>query len=175
MKEVRYDIYCPQCRYFSEAGWEDPCNTCLEVGMREGTEKPECFKDRDSKRLEHIFMAYEWLCENLPELMTDKLKNAVIFRFAKHEEMNLYPVLRGPNYWCLHISRDGLIVYSMGIADIIEMICAWWSFSFEAGDLYEIFRWYDRHRNHMIFTEDTRETIEDILYEIRKKLDEDNS
>lgn len=39
-KEVRFDIYCPQCKY-----WEDGkeifwCDDCLEESMRQGTEKP---------------------------------------------------------------------------------------------------------------------------------------
>lgn len=41
LKEVRFDIYCPQCKHFNLEEKMDPCNECLEEFMREGTEKPE--------------------------------------------------------------------------------------------------------------------------------------
>ena len=48
LKEVRFDIYCATCKYqnldvdqVDVTKSTEPCNTCLETGMREGTEKPE--------------------------------------------------------------------------------------------------------------------------------------
>ena len=48
-KEIRFDKWCHLCKHyahkFPDADFsfeaQEPCNTCLEVGMREGTEKPE--------------------------------------------------------------------------------------------------------------------------------------
>ena len=40
-KEVRFDIYCRSCKFWNASASNDPCNECLEIGMREGTEKPE--------------------------------------------------------------------------------------------------------------------------------------
>lgn len=47
-KMVRFDKWCKECKHFahkfpnedfnSEA--QEPCNSCLEIGMRTGTEKP---------------------------------------------------------------------------------------------------------------------------------------
>ena len=48
-KEVRFDIYCPACKYRRVMEIDEPCNTCLETGAREGTEKPEQY-ERDPKR-----------------------------------------------------------------------------------------------------------------------------
>ena len=54
LKEVRFDKYCKTCKHYAnkfpnedfsfEA--QEPCNTCLEVGMREGTEKPEYWEEK---------------------------------------------------------------------------------------------------------------------------------
>ena len=41
LKEVRFDIYCDRCKYRDYKEGQDPCNDCLEVGMREGTHVPE--------------------------------------------------------------------------------------------------------------------------------------
>lgn len=50
--EVRFDVYCPKCKHYEhkypnedfsfEA--QEPCNTCLETGMREGTRVPEYYE-----------------------------------------------------------------------------------------------------------------------------------
>lgn len=55
---------------------------------------------------------------------------------------------------------------------ILEMICDWWSFSFRAGDLHEIFRWYDERKDRIVFSKATRKRVEYILDRIREKLDE---
>lgn len=54
---------------------------------------------------------------------------------------------------------------------IIEMICDWWSFSFKSRNLYEIFDWYDSHKNKMMLTDKTRKRVEYILDRIKKELD----
>lgn len=41
LKEVRFTTYCKTCKYQKRHEAQDPCNECLEIGMREGTEKPE--------------------------------------------------------------------------------------------------------------------------------------
>lgn len=49
-KEVKFDIYCQKCEYFGVVETQDPCNECLEFGMRYGSEKPEKFKEKESKK-----------------------------------------------------------------------------------------------------------------------------
>lgn len=45
LKEVRFDKWCEKCKHHKvELG--EPCETCLETGMREGTEKPEMWEAR---------------------------------------------------------------------------------------------------------------------------------
>ena len=54
------------------------------------------------------------------------------------------------------------------------MICDWWSFSWKSGNLHEIFDWYKMHEKHMILSDYTRKTVEDILDKIKNKLAEEN-
>jgi hypothetical protein len=52
------------------------------------------------------------------------------------------------------------------------MICDWWAFSWNKGNLYEIFKWYDQHKAYMKLSGKTRKTVEDILEKLKAKLDE---
>lgn len=55
---------------------------------------------------------------------------------------------------------------------VIEMICDWWSFSFKAGNLREVFDWYEKHKAKMILHPATRKRVERLLNAIDKKLKE---
>lgn len=57
---------------------------------------------------------------------------------------------------------------------VIEMICDWWSFSFNSDNLYEIFDWYEKHKG-MVLHEKTRALVEDILSRIKVELEKENS
>ena len=39
--EVDFKTYCAKCKYRDKKEFEDPCNECMEVGMREQTRVPE--------------------------------------------------------------------------------------------------------------------------------------
>lgn len=69
---------------------------------------------------------------------------------------------------------EGTVALPMPNKYIVEMICDWWSFSHKSGDLYEIFDWYDKHKEHMILNAGTRKIVEDILSKIKTKLDSMN-
>ena len=45
MKEVDFK-YCQSCKYRDRSQGLDPCNECLEIGMREGTSKPEKWEEK---------------------------------------------------------------------------------------------------------------------------------
>lgn len=77
-------------------------------------------------------------------------------------------------YWVLvnDDPKEGTIALDMPDEYIIEMICDWWSFSWRSGDLTEIFKWYDDHKDSMILHERTRASVELILTMIKYKLDE---
>ena len=58
---------------------------------------------------------------------------------------------------------------------IIEMICDWWAFSWAAGDLTTIFKWYDEHQEYMKLSVITRQKVENILHQIKTKLEEQSN
>lgn len=62
----------------------------------------------------------------------------------------------------------------MPYQDVFEMIADWWSFSWKAGNLKEIFDWYESHKDVMKLHKKTRELVENVLSDIRKKLEEDD-
>lgn len=47
--EVDFKTYCKTCEHQKKKDYEDPCNECLEVGMREGTRIPEQYKENTKK------------------------------------------------------------------------------------------------------------------------------
>lgn len=65
---------------------------------------------------------------------------------------------------------EGEIILDMPRLCIIEMICDWMSFSIAKGDMYEIFNWYDEHKDYMKLSERTRISVNGILEAIREKL-----
>ena len=79
-------------------------------------------------------------------------------------------------YWVLinDDPNEGEIVLDMPKDYIIEMICDWWAFSWAKDNLYEIFNWYDEHKDYIKLSDKTRKTVEDILSKIKAKLDEEN-
>lgn len=100
-----------------------------------------------------------------------------------------YQVVQDFNYaWLVHIHRNphhwqywvlindnpilGEIILDMPSKYIIEMICDWWSFGWNTGNLYEIFSWYEQRRDYIKLSEKTRIEVEYVLNLMRVKLDE---
>ena len=61
---------------------------------------------------------------------------------------------RNPHHWQYWIlihddMENGELetILEMPYDYIVEMICDWWSFSWQSGNLYEIFKWYEEHYN----------------------------
>lgn len=46
-KFVAFDKYCNTCKYKDTSPTHDPCNDCLGVGAREGTEVPQEYKKKE--------------------------------------------------------------------------------------------------------------------------------
>lgn len=84
---------------------------------------------------------------------------------------------RNPHHWQYWVlinddQNEGEIILDMDYIYILEMICDWWAFSWNSGDLTEIFKWYDQHKDYMKLSDKTRKTVEDILGKIKEKLEE---
>lgn len=74
-------------------------------------------------------------------------------------------------YWILQNDEDGIKVLEMPEEYVLEMICDHWAFSWAKDNLYEIFNWYDRNKKKMQLHKNTRKLYEDILAQIKEKLD----
>lgn len=77
-------------------------------------------------------------------------------------------------YWVLvHDDPDEKFeAIEMPLNYIFEMICDWWTFSWKANDLNEVFQWYEDHKAHMILHNRTKKTVEYILTAMKKLLAE---
>lgn len=154
----------------------------------------------------NVFKGFEWIRDNLPELMCNKHNiewqtqfNHDISKFDPEEydaydayfygnNRSYYVVQNFREAWLRHIHKnphhwqhwvlinddpgEGMIIMDMPYLYIIEMVCDWWAFSWAKGSLYEIFNWYDEHKDYMKLSNSTRKTVEDILAKIKAKLDE---
>lgn len=46
-KFVNFEKWCPKCKYAEKSPTSDPCNDCLGIGGREGTNVPENYEEKD--------------------------------------------------------------------------------------------------------------------------------
>ena len=72
-------------------------------------------------------------------------------------------------YWLLKKDDGTFKALDMPKPYIIEMICDWWSFSINKGYWGEIINWYEKEKNKMILSENTRKEVERILGLIKDK------
>lgn len=90
----------------------------------------------------------------------------------------LHHIQNNPHHWQHWVLfddlDDGLKALDMPYEYVVEMICDWWSFSWKADNLYEIFDWYKSHQDTMLLSQKTRQDVWTILKELKKKLDEQN-
>lgn len=92
---------------------------------------------------------------------------------ANFKRMWLEHIHRNPHhwqYWVLNNDDGTTETLDMDYPYIIEMICDWWSFSWETGNLFEIFDWYQANRKKIKLSRKTRNTVEDILDKLEAKL-----
>lgn len=98
--------------------------------------------------------------------------------FAAKNDFNhawLRHIHRNPHHWQHWVlinddPNEGEVVLDMPYNYILEMICDWWAFSWNKGDLTEIFNWYDEHKDYMKLSEKTRKTVQNILDRISVEL-----
>lgn len=75
-------------------------------------------------------------------------------------------------HWMLQNDEDGLKLLDMPYVFIIEMLMDWWAFSWKENNLGEIFNWYEKNKKGILLSDKTRSTLEHILDELKKKLEE---
>lgn len=87
----------------------------------------------------------------------------------------LLHIHRNPHHWQYWVlinddPGEGEVYLEMPHNYIFEMICDWWAFSWQKGNLSEIFSWYEEHSAYIKLAPKTKEIVEDILWEIRGRL-----
>lgn len=87
----------------------------------------------------------------------------------------LHHIHENPHHWQHWVlvndePDEGEVALEMPYECIIEMICDWWAFSWQKGDLSEVFSWYDKHQKYIKLAPNTRKIVEDILWTLRGRL-----
>lgn len=164
---VEYDLYLRKHKANVKKGYD-----WLQTNMPylfEG--KPDCgwqieFNHDQSKSNPDEYEAYD------AYFYGGNRSYAVVEAFKRAWLLHIH---RNPHHWqhWVLINDDpdeGEVLLEMPYNYIIEMICDWWAFSWEKGNLSEIFSWYDEHSAYMRLAPKTRQTVEDILWELRGRL-----
>lgn len=84
---------------------------------------------------------------------------------------------RNPHHWQHWVlinddPKEGEKLLDIPYNYIIEMICDWWAFSWKAGNLKEIFKWYSERKDYIKLSNNTREIVDWILGLMEQKLEE---
>lgn len=117
----------------------------------------------DSKTIPDEYQAYDNYFYGKKTKQTE-----VEFKRMWNEHIN-----RNPHHWqyWILINDDGSMeALDMEYPYIIEMICDWWSFSWEKDDPFEIFKWYEDNKKKIKLSKATRKTVEEILEKLEAKL-----
>lgn len=142
----------------------------LYYGNEFDLEQQICFQHDASKTEMDEYVAYERYFYGGPSGRSYGAVKEFNYAWLRH-------IHRNPHHWQYWVlinddPDEGEVILDMPLNYILEMICDWWAFSWKSGDLYEIFNYYDKHKDYMKLSPDTRNTVEMILGKILLKLDE---
>lgn len=88
-------------------------------------------------------------------------KDTIEFEYAWLQHIHSNP--HHWQHWILHCDDGRTLALDMPYGYVVEMICDWWSFSWDSGDLYEIFDWYNHNKKNIKLSRKTRKEVEEIL------------
>lgn len=170
-----YDLYLEQHKGNVAKGYRWIRENLPElVAKFEGNEfeleQQICYQHDASKTEMDEYVAYDRYFYGGPQGKSYGAVKEFNYAWLKH-------IHRNPHHWQHWIlvndnPDEGEIIMDMPYEYILEMICDWWAFSWKSGDLTEIFKWYDKHKDYMKLSAETRKTVEMILDKIKAKLDE---
>lgn len=145
----------------------------LYYGNEYDLEQQICYQHDASKTEMDEYVAYDRYFYGGPQGKSYGAVKEFNYAWLRHIHRNPHHT----QYWILHNDspEEGMVILDMPLNYIIEAICDWWSFSWKSGDLTEIFSWYDKHKDYMKLSPDTRNTVEMILDKIKTKLEEVNA
>lgn len=166
----KYDDYLKEHIDNVNKGYEWLCGYLPEIADRKDCEWNTYHHDHTKYNIEEYDAYDEYFYGN-------NKSYEVVNNFNKAWLMHIH---KNPHHWQHWVlindnPDEGEIILDMPYEFIVEMICDWWSFSWKNGDLYEIFKWYDEHKDYMKLSESTRTTVDYILTRIKQKLDYINS
>lgn len=142
----------------------------LYYGNEYDLEQQICYQHDASKTEMDEYVAYDRYFYGGPQGKSYGAVKEFNYAWLRHIHRNGH---HWNHYVLIHDEPDeGIETLDMPLNYIIEMICDFWSFSWKSGDLTEIFKWYDAHKNYMKLSPDTRNTVEMILDKIKDKLEE---
>lgn len=169
---VAYDLYLEQHKGNVRKAFEWIRENLPDVIPGDGTdyEHQICFAHDTSKSESDEYYAYD-------RYFYGNNRSYQVVQDFNHAWLN--HIHRNPHHWQHWVlindePGEGMKVLEMPPVYIFEMICDWWAFSWNSGNLYEIFDWYDEHKDYMKLGVKTRTTVDDILSKIREKLEEGN-
>ena len=169
---MNYDMYLEQHKGNVRKGFywikEHLPELLEDYRFKDDLEHQICYKHDESKTEPDEYYAY------------DKYFYGNNRSFAVVQDFNLAwlkHIHRNPHHWQYWVlinddPNEGEKLIDIPFNYILEMICDWWAFSWNKGNLREIFKWYDEHANYMKLSAATRRDVETILTMIKKKLDE---
>lgn len=96
-------------------------------------------------------------------------KDTIEFEYAWLQHIHSNP--HHWQHWILHCDDGRTLALDMPYGYVVEMICDWWSFSWDSGDLYEIFDWYNYNKKNIKLSRKTRKEVEEILDILYKKIE----
>ena len=105
------------------------------------------------------------------EEKTDNIKQSFNVAWLAHIHKNQHHW----QHWVLINDDEEEECLEIPFEYIVEMICDWWSFSWKTGNLMEIFNYYDQHKGKIKMNYFSRNQLEDILEQMRAKLEASNS
>lgn len=161
-----YDIYLRQHRNNVNRGYQWLRTNLPEIFDGCGEIDEQIFRHDVSKNSNEEYTPYDLY------FYGNNKSYAVVQNFRKAW---LHHIHVNPHHWQHWIlvnddPGEGEILLEMPLPYIIEMICDWWAFSWQKGNLSEIFSWYDEHQQYIKLAPKTREIVEDILWKLRGRL-----
>ena len=100
------------------------------------------------------------------DLKTPEIEKAFDVAWNYHQKRNPHHW----QFWVLLKDSGGIEPLEMPYNFVVEMICDWWAFSWESGNLYEIFDWYGKNKEKQLLHENTRILVEELLGKIKQSL-----
>lgn len=165
----QYDEYLVKHKLGVRKAYEWLCRNCSELIVEDPVY--EIVTHDESKSKGDEYQAYD-------EYFYGKNKTFdVIEDFNKAWLLHIH---RNPHHWQHWVlleddpeGKESYICIEMPERYVIEMICDWWSFSINKGEIKEIFDWYDEHKKKMKLHEKTRAYVEKVLDEMKKRIEEE--